>query len=197
MTTHPRRPQAQEQTVLKTQFTDEVKRLLDPASPEGRGVFIYLQRLIAQKNVHSLDVQDCIAEATAAGLAYIDKHGKEIRSATAWLKKVGANRIRNQVRVEIRRRKLKQKQEYQPESDNAWFKVLLDEERTFAAAAMDKLSPADQELLTLRFVLEMTYKDIKKYYFAQYHRSINVPALRKHASRALKRLKDQFASDYE
>lgn len=194
---YPREPQAQKYAVLKTQFTNEVKHLLEPDNPEGRSLFNYLQRLMEQEGVRSLDMQDCIAEATAAGLAYIDKHGKEIRSATAWLKKVGANRIRNQIRVEIKKRKLKKEYEYQFESDNAWFKVLLDEERTFAAAAMKKLSPVDQELLTLRFVQEMKYKDIQQYYFTQYHRSSNVPALRKRASRALTKLKEQFAKDYK
>lgn len=187
----------QECAALKAQFSNEVARLLHKSNPEGRSLFIYLQRLIVQNGLHSFDVQDCAAEAVVAGLEHIDKNGKEIRSAVAWMKRVGACRVRNQVRVEIKNRKLNEKQAYSAEPTDAWQSVLTEEERGKVKEVMQKLSAADQDILHLRFVRGMSYKEIQSHYLNQAPHAVNLSTLRKRESRALRRLKIQFSQDYQ
>jgi DNA-directed RNA polymerase specialized sigma24 family protein len=109
---------------------------------------------------------------------------------------VGTYIIRDMVKAEIRNRQLVEKQTSLSENADIWDGLLIGEEAQAVDAAIKLLSPEDQEILRLRFILELSYKDIQDYYLKQRDTSTSIPALRKRLARAAQRLRNKFIEMY-
>lgn len=184
------------QAQAKEQFLSEVDFLIQPTNPTGKQIIRYLERLSVQSGIRNLDARSVMLDAVIAGIDSIDRNGTPIKNTVAWLKGVGARIVKNQVRLDIRDRHLKDKHKREPWSPDHLFRMMIAEEREFVVRAMNSLSSGDQEILMLRHIQGMKYQEIKEYYAYKENKSVSLIALRKRESRALERLKKQFNSDY-
>lgn len=191
--------QSRNQTVqsFKITFGEDVSLLLQPENRDGARTLNYFQRLAKQLNIRNFDVREILSEATMRGLDSIDRKEEPIKSASAWLRSVGTKIIKDQVRAEIKSRKLVEKHSYRSETADSWIKLVLAEEGIAAHQAIMLLSPDDQEILRLRFIKAMPYKDIQAHYLRETGVSIKEPTLRKRESRAVAKLRFKFKEIYE
>lgn len=177
----------------KDAFSREVSQVFAPNNKEGSRILTYFERTARQLNIRDFDVREILSEVTCKGLVTIEKKEEPIKSVPAWYRCIGINLIKDRVKAEIKARKLVQKHAYHAEASDSWLKLMLEEEGAAAADAFELLSSEDQEILRLRFIEEMRYKDIQAYYQKVKNVSVKVPTLRKRESRAVARLKKQFA----
>lgn len=182
--------------VFKTQFSQEISRILEPSNAKGRSLLNYLQRIAKQLNIKDFNVSELIGEATMRGLALIDKREEAIAEPQAWLRKVCTFILYDMVKDEKKNRELKAKNTYLLEVPDSFSKIESDEQRTALAKAFKQLSDEDQEILGLRFYQGRQYKDIQRHYLNETSTLIKVPTLRKRESRALQRLRAKFEEEY-
>ena len=183
--------------VFKTQFSQEISRILEPSNVKGRSLLNYLQRTAKQLNIKDFDISELIGEATMRGLALIDKREEAIEEPQAWLRKVCTFILYDMVKDEKKNRELKAKNTYLLEVPDSFSKIETDEQRTALANAFKRLSQEDQDILGLRFYQGRKYKDIQRHYLNETSTLIKVPTLRKRESRALQRLRAKFEEEYQ
>lgn len=181
---------------FKTEFSQSVSGLMHPSSTEGTKLLNYLQRIGIQLKVRNFSVHEVVSEATMRGFDSIERKGEEIRSAAAWLRSVGTLIIKDKVKREIRDRRLQKKHAYRSPTPDGLLRLMVCEESAAIAEAMRLLSPEDREILTLRFIQGMRYKEIQTWYFETMGVSMKEATLRKRESRALGRLKSTFGEMY-
>jgi DNA-directed RNA polymerase specialized sigma24 family protein len=188
--------ESRETKSFKQNFSQAVTQLLQPNNVDGLRVINSLQRLSRQMSVRNFSVGEVISIATLRGLESIERKEEPIINAAAWLTTVGTYIIRDMVKAEIRNRQLVEKQTSLSENADIWDGLLIGEEAQAVDAAIKLLSPEDQEILRLRFILELSYKDIQDYYLKQRDTSTSIPALRKRLARAAQRLRNKFIEMY-
>lgn len=182
---------------LQTTFSRDVSQILLPDNPSGKKLINYLQRLAKQLNIRNFDVREVISESTMRGLDSIERKGEAINNASAWLSSVGTRVIKDQVDAEIRARKLAAKHVIRTETSDSWIALVLAEEGEAAHQAVQLLSLEDQDILRLRYIEEMSYKDIQAHYLETTGVFVKLATLRKRESRAVQRLKTRFREIYE
>ncbi len=74
------------QDSLRQNFLDTISRLQAPENPIGSSLVSYLERIIQQYSVRSLEPLDIINQATLQGVDYIDREGQAIANVEAWLR---------------------------------------------------------------------------------------------------------------
>jgi DNA-directed RNA polymerase specialized sigma24 family protein len=194
-----RKPQTQTLQLYKQTFLKDVSELLKPSNSEGSKVINNLQMVGLKLNIRDFNVRAVINEATIRGLARIDKKEEPIRSAAAWIRIVGPIILKGHVRYEIRSRKLRLKQEnlHCSESCDLWGDAMSEEQWRAAGESIKLLSSEDQVILNLRFMQGMHYSEIQKYYHTEMGVHVELSALRKRESRAVKRFKKKFEEGYD
>ena len=192
-TPHKQKPQRNKVRCYKDDFNRQVSNIFAPNNREGSRILTAFERIAKQLNIRDFDVREVLSEVTCRGLATIEKKEQPIKSVPAWFRSIGTNIIKDRVKAEIRARKLFEKQAHHMEVSDSWLKLIAKEEGAAAYEAFKLLSPEDQEILRLRFIEEMRYKDIQAYYQNIKNVFVKVPTLRKRESRAVERLKHQFS----
>lgn len=171
--------------------------LFAPGNKDGTRILNYFERTARQLNIRNFDAPEVVNEVAYRGLAVIEKKKEPIKSAPAWFRSVGIRIIKDQVKAEIKARRLIEKHSYHAEVSDSWIKIVLEEEGAAAYEAVTLLSPEDQAILRLRFVEDMRYKDIQAYYLKINNVSVKTATLRKRESRAVERLKIKFKEIYK
>lgn len=183
--------------VLKAQFLEEVSAILAPSNVQGKSFLNYLQRIGKQLNICNLDPYELISDSVMRGLAYIDDTSKGIENTQAWLRKVCAHIMYDMVKDEKRYRLLKGKNKDLSKSADPFTEVETREQKQILREVMPSLSQEDQEIIFLRFNRGFSYKEIQQHYLDLADISIEIPALRKRESRAIRRLRKKFWEYYE
>lgn len=192
-TPHKQKPQKNKVQCYKDTFSDQVSQIFAPGNRDGSRILNYFERTAKQLNIRDFDAREVLSEVTCKGLATIEKKEEPIKSVPAWFRSIGINIIKDRVKAEIKARKLFEKQAHHTEASDSWLKLIVEEEGAAAYEAFKLLSPEDQEILRLRFIEDMRYKDIQAYFQKAKNVFVKVPTLRKRESRAVERLKQQFA----
>ena len=187
----------QQTEVLKTNFLNEVSRILEPSNAEGRSLLNYLQRTGKQLNIRDFDIRELISEAAMRGLALIDNKSEEIENTQAWLRKVCTFILYDMVKAEKKNRELKAKNTDGLVDNDPFTDIESDEQREALARAFSLLSKEEQEILNLRFYQGRKYKDIQQYYLEEASVFVKAPTLRKRESRAIQKLHKKFREEYE
>ena len=187
----------QQTEVLKTNFLNEVSRILEPSNAEGRSLLNYLQRTGKQLNIRDFDIRELISEAAMRGLALIDNKSEEIGNTQAWLRKVCTFILYDMVKAEKKNRELKAKNTDGLVATAPFTDIESDEKREALARAFTLLSKEEQEILNLRFYQGRKYKDIQQYYLEETSVFVKAPTLRKRESRAIQKLHKKFREEYE
>lgn len=189
---HKQKPQKNTVKCYKADFSRQVSQLFAPDNRDGSRILTAYERIARQLNIRDFDAREVLSEVTCRGLAAIERKEEPIKSIPAWFRSIGTNIIKDGVKAEIKARKLFEKQAYQPETSDSLLSLIAKEEGVAAYEAFKCLSLEDQEILRLRFIEDMRYKEIQAYYQDVKNILVKIPALRKRESRAVERLKKQF-----
>ena len=172
-------------------YNDEIKLILSPNSSTYTSLFIFITRLLSQYRISGLfSPPYIINEAYLRGEDLIRRKGQKIRNCSPWLRRTCFNVISELSRKEAKYLPLLLEPAGQyGKSDDHDFD--LDQEMMCIKLAFQILDPADQELLNLKIVDGLSWKEIRKELGL---RGINITetALRKRKERALKKLRDHY-----
>jgi RNA polymerase sigma factor (sigma-70 family) len=170
-------------------FGDEVSILLQPYNAKGTALLSFVKIKIRQCRLSDITPEDALQEAILQGLRHTRKTGEEIRCPEAWLRVAVMGIVKNRVRKTIRQEQLTEVLKYinQPTSNDPVLKMERDDLLAQLDQARQTLSDEDQEILTLHLDQGKTYEQIQAHYERKDNELINLPTIRKRASRARER----------
>lgn len=177
-------------------YNDEIELILSSGSPTYTSLVTYVIRLLRQYNISGLfSPPYIINEAYLRGENLIRKKRQKISNYSAWLRRTCFNIIRELSRKEVKYLPLLA-EPIQDSGKNDVNNVIdydfdLDREMMCVKLAFQILEPDDQELLNLKIVDGLSWKEIRKELSI---RGIHFTetALRKRKERALKKLRDNY-----
>ncbi|MCC5640792.1 hypothetical protein LC593_34185 [Nostoc sp. CHAB 5844] len=176
-------------------FDEEFQVLLDSGSSSAHSMLAFVKRSLAQFNLsNSYSPTWVLNEAYMRGIKLIAK-GEQIDKPLAWVRSTAYNIIREQSR-ELNR--FVQFEENMTESlINCSLTACEEiEEELFkrVSLAFEKLAPEEKEILILKEVKDLSWKEIKLYLVLQGKEVQHEATLRKRKERALKHLRSIYHS---
>lgn len=181
--------------ILKENYWNKCAKFFIPYNTRAISLIRFIRgRSVQYKlNLNQHQPEDILIQACIRGIEYIEREEKEIVKLEVWLRITCLNILREKVRENIRNERVIETYTAQylvEEIDvNSQDKLITEIEQvnTF----FWKLSTEDQEILDLRFIQHLSYKEIKDHFLLK-GENINVNALRKRTSRALERLREKL-----
>jgi DNA-directed RNA polymerase specialized sigma24 family protein len=162
----------------------------DKNSSDALYKYVILQ--IKLWNLHNVDASDVLTEAVIRGVHLITQKSEPIDNPRAWLRVAATNILKEEARAISRVYQLNDidldRYEYsfsQIEERPDW----LENSSTKALKAFQSLSKSDKRIIAYRLIGKMRYCEIQR---LSAYENVDVHALRKQYSRAIKRLKDAF-----
>ncbi|MDY6901541.1 MAG: sigma-70 family RNA polymerase sigma factor [Cyanobacteriota bacterium] len=179
---------------FRSAFDLQVKLLLSSKNPEGCTIIPFVERSLAQFNLtDSHNSIEVINEAYLRGRRLI-KNGERIDNPLAWIRVTSYNIIREYSRE---RKKFSYLEESWVE-DKVDLNLVPNEEilSEFKRVnlAFNRLNEQDRELLQLKVIENLTWREIIKYLTKKGVFIDNEPKLRKRKHRALKMLRKIYHS---
>ncbi|MGD1910950.1 MAG: sigma-70 family RNA polymerase sigma factor [Rivularia sp. (in: cyanobacteria)] len=180
----------------RTAFDAEFETLLFPGSSSAHSMQAFILRRLAQFNLsRHLNVTEILIEAYVRGVRQIEK-GEYIENPVPWIRSTSYNIIREYSRERNRN--------YQIESDKLESPVdcsLIDsqdsnENSERVLLAFEKLDEEEKEILRLKIVEKLKWKEIIQVLEKRGIIFKNEAALRKRKERALKHLRQIYHSLY-
>jgi RNA polymerase sigma factor (sigma-70 family) len=179
----------------RRQFELEFLELQDPRNSSGRLIYVFVRRSLASFKLLGLYNEACILnEAYMRGIRLIEQ-AQPIHNPAAWLRKTAYNIIREYARDRDRVFRLEDYQMEQLTSPHNPDR--LEEMQSNVAMlqmAFQVLDPKDQQLLNLKIVKELSWRDIREVLCSQGEKDCSEAVLRKRKERALIRLRKKFHS---
>lgn len=175
---------------MRNAFDREFQTLLNSGSASGVSILFLIERNLLRFNLHnSYSPPSILNEAYIRGIKLIEA-GKKINKPIPWVRATTYNIIRELSRKQ--RRSIEFKENIQPLQDSVFKNNEGDDERTEEFArmklALDKLEPEERELLMLKIVENLSWKQITQHLNSQDKKDKNEMTLRKRKERVLKRL---------
>lgn len=176
-------------------FDREFQIMLDSSSSIGCMMLSYIERSLAQFGLkNSFQAHEILIEAYVRGCKLIDS-GEPINNPVAWTKKTTFNVIREHSRD---RKRLVQAENQQIDKHiNQPLEPVEDfsEDYKLIMQAFSRLTLEEQELLTLKVIKKLSWKQISEYLYQKDNKNI-LPEnnLRKKKERILKRLHQIYHS---
>ena len=178
-------------------YNDEIELILSPGSPTYTSLVVAVARWLKQYRISGLfSPSYVINEAYLRGENSIRKKGQKISSYLAWLRRTCFNIIRELSRKEVKCLPLLIEPAEECGTENVGdydFDFNLDREMMRVKLAFQILEPEDQELLNLKIVDGLSWKEIRKE-FSLRGMNFTESALRKRKERALKKLRNNYHS---
>ncbi|MEA5595738.1 sigma-70 family RNA polymerase sigma factor [Rivularia sp. UHCC 0363] len=177
-------------------FDAEFQTLLFPGSSSAHSTLAFVLRSLTQFNLsQSFSVTEILIDAYLRGVKQIER-GEYIENPLPWIRSTSYNIIREHSRE---RKKL-----YQLEEDKVEFAMdcslvgieEINENLEKVLLAFKKLDEEEKEILTLKIVEKLTWKEILELLEQRGIKFKNETALRKRKERALKRLRKIYHSLY-
>jgi DNA-directed RNA polymerase specialized sigma24 family protein len=189
---------------LVNEFISAVSNLLVPDEFKGTALYKFLIRFARQWHIAYVDLDEVIVESVKRGVEHIQQHGEPIRKPEAWLRRVGLNILRDKVDLIIKdERRSEHLKTLTQHARSPLVQSELLEQLEFLEEALGQLSPADQDLIRMKFLHRKSYEQIRRHYKLMAEGSSvpspvpSVQTLRKRESRALQRLRESFFKLYE
>jgi RNA polymerase sigma factor (sigma-70 family) len=183
----------QKTELLKKQFWKEVGEFLRVGNPSGKAIINFTRSRIQQTRVKSWEEHDLLIEACIRSVEYIEKNCQEIQNPASFLRQVIINILNEEVRKNIKNeemiRHIDVKESYEEDiaSDGEHQRAL-----EHLNASLKKLTTNERELIELRFMEKLSYKEIQARLLAQGKDVPHLDTLRKQMSRALECLRQKF-----
>ena len=179
-------------------FNHEVELILSPGSPTFTSLRNAVTRLLIQFGISRLFGEAyVINEAYLRGDRLIRTKGIPIRNTSAWLRKTCFNIIRELKRGESKYSSLSFEiadKARQSDLKNSGFNFDLEREMMHVKLAFQMLEREDQEILNLKIVDGLSWKEIHRELELRNSQGskVTVAALRKRKERALKKLREHY-----
>lgn len=183
----------------RRRFDQEIQALSDPENPDAHTILPFIRRSLKQFHLDDrFDVYDILNETYLRAVKLMTT-GTEIRSPLAWVRKTAFNVIREISREQKRYLLIDPDQVESELVVEAIWEYLIPEDSLDAncetvMSALQALGLRDRELLNLRFVEGLTWREIGERLAVNGEPLQNDAALRQQGHRALKRLRDRYHS---
>lgn len=179
-------------------FNAEIQALLQSKNSDAYSILTYIQRCLKQFNLSQLyQPNDILHETYLRGINCINS-GKKIENCLAWIRGTAFNIIR-----EFNREAQKS---HLVEPNSIWQEVALesaqgyvmeselDEDLKAILMALEVMNPENFKILRLKYVEDMSWKEISRLLVAEGEELQTEETLRKRASRTKKKLRQIFHS---
>lgn len=171
-------------------FEEEFSLLLDPASPSGASFLAFIRQRLRQFHLdRSCSSADILSETYIRAAKLIRCQGVEILNPPAWGRKTAYNIIRERSRQQQRFVQLEESTLSEAEQVPTYLD--LEGDLTIMAKAFQCLPPDDQNLLNLKIVESLSWREVQKV-LAHKGQDVTEQSLRKRKERVLKKLKQIF-----
>ncbi|MBD2465734.1 sigma-70 family RNA polymerase sigma factor [Oscillatoria sp. FACHB-1407] len=170
------------------QFNAEIYCLLKANNPRTRSFLSFIKRTLRQFHLEDIHTEfDIFNESYLRGVDFILK-GSSIKSPKAWMRKTAYNVIRERSRDNHR---------CQPVESEYMEALLVSEEiieldLEVVRQAYLELESSDRQILELRIVENLSWRDIGERFVEMGESPQNEPALRKRGQRAMQRLREIY-----
>jgi hypothetical protein len=173
-------------------FLSELQELLDPESPSGLSLSVFLENKLRQFHLNRLyDHADILSEVLLRAHKLIHSEGVTVLQISAWTKKTAFNVIRELSRKEQKSTSLTEnlldKIDYTAGSDK-----LVEDDFLAINQAMKMLDSEEQRLLQLKLVECLSWRDISEIFRDEGY-DYKEAALRKKKERSLSKLRYYYA----
>ncbi|MEA5567500.1 sigma-70 family RNA polymerase sigma factor [Anabaena sp. UHCC 0399] len=176
-------------------FDQEFNTLLNSGSPSANSMLAFIKRSLAQFHLsNSYSITWVLNEAYMRGVKLITA-GERIEKPLAWVRRTAYNIIREQSR-ELKRCLPLEESLIESQSDLHFPSIEEDDNEFFQRIklAFEKLEPQEREILLLKTIKNLSWKEIKSHLESQGKVIQTESTLRKRKERALKHLRDIFNS---
>ncbi|MCC5611936.1 hypothetical protein LC612_35695 [Nostoc sp. CHAB 5834] len=176
-------------------FDTEFQVLLDSGSSSAHSMLAFIKRSLAQFNLtNSYSPTWVLNEAYMRGIKLIAK-GEQIDKPLAWVRATAYNIIREQSRERNRFLQLEESMiEIHVNASLANSCEIEEELFKRVSLAFDKLELEEKEILSLKMINDLSWKEIKSYLSSKGKEVQNEATLRKRKERALKHLRSIYHS---
>lgn len=183
------------------QFNVEIQFLLKPDNPHARSLLAFIQRTLRQFQLEDYITEvDIFIEAYLRGVRLTGEAGTAIQRPKAWMRQTALNIIRECKRDRLRYRLMALDElveqaivRQSPEEwESRWGDADITEEIQAVIQALDSLEPMDRQLIWLRIIEGLSWKDVQVQLLAEGELPISNVALRKRGQRALERLRQAY-----
>jgi RNA polymerase sigma factor (sigma-70 family) len=186
----------------KAKFTSAIQAVLNPHYLTGEertsyaGLKNYIKRTLQQFNLQNRELDDVLNEVYIRGIKYIEL-GQEIEKPRAWIRKTCFNVIREISRRQRRNqptdpRSIESQIEKQQFSNN-WALEDKEVDVDLLKLSLEQLNPKDHQLLVLREVEDLSWKEVVEHLAAQ-GIIVNEATARQRGKRALERLRQIYGA---
>lgn len=177
-------------------FDAEFEMLLFPGSSSAHSMQACILRSLAQFNLsRRLSVTEILIEAYVRGVRQIEK-GEYIENPIPWIRFTSYNIIREYSRERNRNYQLEEDRVESPIDCSLLDFKDINENFERVSFAFEKLDEIEKEILRLKIVKKLKWKDIIQVLEERGIRFKNEAALRKRKERALKHLREIYHSLY-
>ncbi len=176
-------------------FDTEFKVLLDSGSSSAHSMLAFIKRSLAQFNLtNSYSPTWVLNEAYMRGIKLMAK-GEQIEKPLAWIRATAYNIIREQSRERNRFLQLEESMiEIHVNASLAVSEEIEEELLKRVNLAFEKLELEEKEILILKEVKDLSWKEIQLHLILQGKEVQNEATLRKRKERALKHLRSIYHS---
>ncbi|MBV6621382.1 MAG: sigma-70 family RNA polymerase sigma factor [Rivularia sp. (in: Bacteria)] len=177
-------------------FDAEFETLLFPGSSSAHSMLGFILRSLAQFNLsRSFTVTEILIEAYVRGVKQIEK-GEYIENPIPWIRSTSYNIIREYSRQRNRICQLEEER-IEPPTDCSLLDFKdVNEDLERVLLAFEKLDEEEKEILKLKIIEKLKWKEIIQVLEERGIRCKNEAALRKRKERALKHLREIYHSLY-
>lgn len=176
-------------------FDTEFQVLLDSGSSSAHSMLAFIKRSLAQFNLtNSYSPTWVLNEAYMRGIKFMAK-GEQIEKPLAWIRATAYNIIREQSRERNRFLQLEESMiEFHVNCSLVVFEEIEEELFKRVNLAFEKLEPEEKEILSLKMIKDLSWKEIQLHFILQGKEVQNEATLRKRKERALKHLRSIYHS---
>ncbi|MEH2180502.1 sigma-70 family RNA polymerase sigma factor [Nostoc sp.] len=176
-------------------FDEEFRVLLDSGSSSAHSMLAFIKRSLAQFNLsNSYTPTWVINEAYMRGIKLLAT-GKQIEKPLAWIRATAYNIIREQSRERSRFLRFEESMtEIHVNASLAFSEEIEEELFKRVNLAFEKLEPEEKEILSLKMIKNLSWKEIQLHLILQGKEVQNEATLRKRKERALKHLRSIYHS---
>ncbi|BAZ39672.1 hypothetical protein NIES4101_56260 [Calothrix sp. NIES-4101] len=179
---------------MMERFFEEFQVLLNSGSPSGISMLAFIKRSLKQFNLlECYSPSEILSDAFMRGVERIER-GEQIENPLGWIRATAFNIIRERSRSQARVLQLEESWLESSPSSGVTPNEELTENFQLVEMALKMLNPDEQELLTLKIIDNLSWKEIVEQYQERGFTDVSEGTLRKRKERILKRLRKIYHS---
>jgi RNA polymerase sigma factor (sigma-70 family) len=176
----------------KQRFNIAIEAVCDIKNPEAQSFLANITRTLRQfRLAGTYEMKEIVAEAYSRGIKQIESD-IDIQKPLPWMRTTCLNVIRELRRKQDQADNPKLDSEGHTSSDEAWSRLILNEDLKALHQALKHLSPEERELLHERYINNRSWQDIGDSLPNSAEHRLNSNAIRQRGFRALQKLRSYY-----